>query len=93
MFATSFVEFALQDRLIRRLVLLERLFHLGQQVLVQKADDFIPLLVHNAVDAEIKIGLIQLEQFLKQATKFFKVGRHVNPSSFSYLARPLATES
>ena len=79
------VEFTLEDRLICRLVVFERRLHLGEQILVEKAHDLIPLLVHDAVDAEIQISLIQLEQFLEQAPEFLKVRRHVVSSSCIWL--------
>jgi len=87
------VKLLLDQGLIRRSILLERLLNLRKQVVVQKPDDLVPLLVHDPIDAEVQVGLIQLEKLLEQAAEFLKVCRHVDPSSCLYVARRPATES
>ena len=60
----GFGELLLQFRLIRGLVEAECLLHLRQQILVEELRHLRALGVHDSIEAEIEIGLIELEQLL-----------------------------
>src|SRR5579885_2156085 len=47
------------------LVGLEGLADLGQKIVIEKAGDFLALGVHDAVDAEVQLGLVELEHLRK----------------------------
>ncbi len=60
----SLRQLPLDCRLVGRLVLRERRLHLGQQILLQELRHLRALGVHHAVEAEVQVGLIELEQLL-----------------------------
>ena len=42
------------------------------QVLRDKPLDYVPLVIHDAVDAEVQVGAVELEQFAQKALKFLQ---------------------
>ena len=56
--------------LVGGLVLRERRLHLRQQVLVEELRHLGALGVHDAVEAEVQIGLVELEQLQQQFFSF-----------------------
>ena len=69
-------ELLLQLRLVGGLVEAECLLHLREQVLVEKLRHLRALGVHDAVEAEIEIGLVELEQLLQQGFQLLKFLAH-----------------
>ena len=57
--------------LVGGLVLAERRLHLRQQILVEELRHLGALGVHDAVEAEVQVGLVELEQFLQQGLQLF----------------------
>jgi hypothetical protein len=52
------------------------LAHLGKKFIFEKALDLIAPDVHDAVDAEVQLGVVELEEFGEQGLEFFKVLGH-----------------
>jgi hypothetical protein len=52
------------------------LAHLGKKIIIEKALDLIAPGVHDAVDAEVQLGVVELEEFGEQGLEFFKVLGH-----------------
>jgi len=67
---------------------MERFFDLGKENTVQEPVDFIPPCVHDPVNTEIQVGLVQLKQFGKFGLQLFK-RCHIclNPVSFFQVKR------
>ena len=68
-------EFLLQLRAVRRLVLGKGVFYLRQQVAFQEPGHFAGLGVHDPVDAEIQVRLVELEQLPEQGDQLGEFGR------------------
>ena len=66
--------------LVGGLVLAERRLHLRQQVLVEELRHLGALGVHDAVEAEVQVGLVELEQLLQQGFIFSYFWLIVTPS-------------
>ena len=69
-------ELLLQLRLVGGLVVAERLLHLRQQVLVEELRHLGALGVHDAVEAEVQVGLVELEQLLQQGFQLLEFLAH-----------------
>jgi hypothetical protein len=63
--------------LVGGLVLAERRLHLRQQVLLEELRHLGALGVHDAVEAEVQVGLIELKQLLQQGLQLFVVLTHM----------------
>ncbi len=72
----------------------EGLAHLRQQVMIQEARDLLALRVHDPVDAEVELGLIELEELGQEALQFFQVVRHSSPryATLQRMVKRWATE-
>ena len=69
-------EFLLQFRFVGRFVKAECLRHLRQQILVEELRHLGTLGVHDPVEAEIQIGLVELEELLQQGFQLLKFLAH-----------------
>ncbi len=65
--------------LVGGLVLAERRLHLRQQVLVEELRHLGALGVHDAVKAEVQVGLVELEQLFQQSHQTFKFLLVIHP--------------
>ena len=52
----------------------ERVLHLWQQIAFQELRHLVGLGVHDAIEAEVQVGLVELEQLLEQADQFLEFG-------------------
>ena len=69
-------QFILQLRLVGGLVLAECRPHLRQEVLVEELRHLGALGVHDAVEAEVQVRLVELEQLLQQGLQLFVLLAH-----------------
>ena len=57
---------------------------LRQKIPVEEARDFLPLRIHDPIDSEVQVRLVEHEQFGQQLFKFFEVRfRHPSDPQFS----------
>ncbi len=68
------VELALELRAVGRLILREGVLHLREKIALEELRHLARLGVHDPIDAEVEIGLIELEQLLKQGDQLLELG-------------------
>ena len=69
-------QFPLQLRLICRLVVRKGSLHLRQQILIEELVNLLTLRVHDSVEPEVEIWLVELEQLSEQFLQLGVVLRH-----------------
>jgi len=69
-------QFLLDLGLVRGLVLAEGCLHLWQQVLVEEPRHLGTLRVHDAIESEVQVGLVELEQLLQEVLQLLILLAH-----------------
>ena len=85
-------QFLLQLRLVGALVQRKGVLHLRQQLVVKKLRYFGALGVHHAVETEVQVGLVKLEQLLQQRFQLLVFLAHA-ASSLSMVTQNEAAKS
>jgi hypothetical protein len=78
-------QFLLDLGLVGGLVLTECRLHLRQQILVEELRHLGALGVHDAVEAEVQVGLVELEQLLQEGLQLFVFLAHRDVSSVRFM--------